>query len=162
MKKLSVHLIILCTFFLHLSNTQAADVEYFDFDKYDAHMASMDERDRDAEKQINRLLAPLDVPLGGNRGNLYNALGDDDAIMQEILAESVRTARIEQERREQQVQPAEWEPSSMNIIDAGELVMQLRRNNHNIIPTPEQMADYLVLNMRVTAAQAKKILEELF
>ena len=162
MKKLSVHLIIFYTFFIHLSNTQAADVEYFDFDKYDAHMASMDERDRDDEKQINRLLAPFDVPLGGNRGNLYNALGDNDAIMQEILAESVRTARIEQERREQQVQPAEWEPSSMNIIDAGELVMQLRRNNHNIIPTPEQMADYLVLKMRVTAAQAKKILEELF
>ena len=162
MKKLSVHLIIFCTFFIHLSNTQAADVEYFDFDKYDAHMASMDERDRDDEKQINRLLAPLDVPLGGNRGNLYNTLGDDDALMQEALAESIKTAKIEQERREQQIQPAEWEPSGMNIIDAGELVIQLRRNNHNIIPTPEQMADYLVLKMRVTAAQAKKILEELF
>lgn len=106
MKKLSVHLIIFCTFFLHLPNTQAADVEFFDFDDYEARMASMDERDQDAEKQINRLLAPLDVPLGGNRGNLYNALGDDDALMQEVLAESIKTAKIEQERRVEQAQEA--------------------------------------------------------
>lgn len=106
MKKLSVHLIIFCTFFLHLPNTQAADVEFFDFDDYEARMASMDERDQDAEKQINRLLAPLDVPLGGNRGNLYNALGDNDALMQEVLAESIKTAKIEQERRVEQAQEA--------------------------------------------------------
>ena len=182
MKKLSVHLIIFFTVFLPISNTQAADVELFDFDDYDGRIASMAEADRVDEEKINGLLAPLDVPLG-NRGNLYNALGDDDATLQEILAESVRTEQIEQERREQQIQrgvnaageeksaaqdkpiaaiqAAEWEPSSMDLIHAGELMMELRRDNNDITPTREKMVKHLASKMGISDNKAKKILEEL-
>jgi hypothetical protein len=133
MKKISVHLIIFCTIFLPISSTQAADVDYFDFDGYEARMASMAEADRVDEEKINRLLAPLDVPLG-NRGNLYNALDDNDVRLQEILAESVKTAQAEQVQRIERAQEAfnETREKAIQINQKiGELTGIVEENSKN-------------------------------
>jgi hypothetical protein len=197
LKNISIHSIIFCTVFFQSFDTQAgeiwenglalhprqANVELFDFDDYEARVASMDERDAKAEEEINRLLVPLDVPLR-NRGNPYDLPGEEDAILQEILAESIRTARIEQENRAEQAQrefkaaaheekavaqnlpviasqPAEWEPLSGQIVRAGELIVELRQSKNGAYPTHEEMARQLVTGMGVTNAQAEKILDEL-
>jgi hypothetical protein len=182
MKKISVHLIIFSTFFIHISNNQAAEVDYFDFDDYEARMASMTEADREDGNKVNTLLAPLDVPLRNPR-DLDDYSSDDDSILERVMAESIETAQREEERRTQEAQrglnaileekpiaqdspippsqPAEWEPLDAHIIQAGELVMALKRGKNGANPTHGEMAAHLVANMGITAAQAEKILEQL-
>lgn len=196
MKKLSIILTSFCAALSWHPSSEAAEVmKPFDFDDYDARMASMAEQDRLAQKQINELYAPLDDDLLDE--DLRQAfalsmmpqpevpvLGEDGSIPQEILAESIRTAQIEQERRVEQAQrelkavheekavvqnppvlasqqPAEWEPLSGHLFRAGELIRELRQSN-GIYPTHAEMAHHLVANMGdVTDVQVEKILSEL-
>lgn len=189
MKKLPIILTSFCTGLICCPSSQAAEVEsgvpfyqnhahvnLFDFDDYDARMAAMDEQDRIAAKQINKLYAPLDIKVE-NPGNFYRS-DEDDPILQNILAESIRTAQIEENQRKLNVaheekavvqeppvidphQPAEWEPSNGHVVRAGALVMELRRSKDGVNPARDEMITYLLANMDVTAVQAEKILEEL-
>lgn len=199
MKKLSLILTSFCAALTCCPNSHAAEVlQPFDFDSYDARMASMDEQDRIAQEQINQLCAPFDdnfdnlsravalskIPQPQVPLNLFRHEGSgEEAMLQEVLEESRRTAQIEEERRVEQAQRdlkatheeksaaqnsaisasqlAEWEPLIIHIIRAGELVMELKRDKGGINPDQEEMVQCLTLKMGITANQATKILEEL-
>lgn len=191
MKKLSLILTSFCAALAWHSNSQAAEVmQPFDFGNYDARMASMDEQDIIDQKKINELYAPLDDDFLDEDLRQAFALSMmpqpevNGVIPQEVLEESIRTAQREEKRRLEQAQrelkavheekavvqdppgivphqPAEWEPSSGDVVRAGDFVMDLKRSKNGVHPTHEEMAHYLVVNMGVTAAQAEKILEDL-
>ncbi len=183
MKKISLILTSFCAALAWHSNSQAAEVmQPFDFDNYDARMASMDEQDIIDQKKINELCAPLDDDLLDEDLRQAFALSMmpqpevNDVIPQEVLEESIRTAQREENQRnlnavheEKAVvqdppvivphQPAEWEPSSGNVVRAGDLLKELWQGNNGVPLTNEEMINCLVANMSVSSAQARKILE---
>ena len=180
MKKLSLILTSFCAALAWHPNSQAAEVmQPFDFDNYDARMASMDEQDIIDQKKINELCAPLDDNFLDEGLRQAFALSmmpqpevNDMMIPQEVLEESIRTAQIERERRElkavHDVQDPpvlvsqsleEWEPSSGDVVRAGDLLKELWQGNNGVPLTNEEMINCLVANMFVSSAQARKILE---
>lgn len=158
-----------------------AYVNLFDFDDYDARMAAMDEQDIIDQKKINELYAPLDDDFLDEDLRQAFALSMmpqpevNDVIPQEVLEASIRTAQREENQRNLNAvhdvvqdppvvvsQPVEeWEPSSGDLVRSGEFVMDLKRSKNGVKPTHAEMANHLVVNMGVTAAQAEKILEDL-
>lgn len=97
-----------------LLQSRHASTDFFDFDAYDAQMASLDEADKKAERDMNTLYAPLDINIDTIRHALDESLipqpivqadlsghaADEDMIMNEIIAASLRTAAIEKAKRE--------------------------------------------------------------
>jgi hypothetical protein len=189
MKKLSLILASFCAALAWHPNSQAAEVmQPFDFDNYDARMASMDEQDIIDQKKINELCAPLDDDFLDEDLRQAFALSMmpqpevNDVIPQEVLEKSIRTAQEEEKRRLEQAQRelkavheekavvqdppvivsqslGEWEPSSGDVVRAGYLLKELWQGNNGVPLTNEEMINCLVATMSVSSAQARKILE---
>jgi hypothetical protein len=58
-------------------------------------------------------------------------------------------------------QPAEWQPLDGQVVRAGELVMELKKNKGGASPSHAEMLAYLQVQMGLTSFQAEKILDEL-
>jgi hypothetical protein len=56
---------------------------------------------------------------------------------------------------------AEWNPNEGQLVRAGELVMELQRQNGNVRPSHAAMATHIRTHMGLTAPQAEKVLEEM-
>lgn len=120
MKKSPLILMFFCTTLAWSPNTHAADEVWgaevhqrhsnFDFNNYDATMASLDAADKEDQRKINEWYAALDnfrqngassqVPHERGPGHLSDRADEDESLMQKILAESVITANREQTQRE--------------------------------------------------------------
>jgi hypothetical protein len=58
-------------------------------------------------------------------------------------------------------QSAEWQPSDGQVVRAGELVMELKKNKGGANPSHAEMVAYLQSRMNLTSFQAEKVLDEL-
>gem|GEM_PF-6917055 len=116
MKKLPIILASFCTVFSWHSTVQASEWgdggvsvhpghsnfagqrQLFDFDDYEARMKAMDERDAQARKDIDELYAPLECVR-------LNKLPENqvDEEMERALAESLKTAEVEETQRRNKV-----------------------------------------------------------
>ena len=55
----------------------------------------------------------------------------------------------------------EWHPKEGHLVQAGELVMELQRQNGNVRPSHAAMATHIQSKMGLTAPQAEAVLEEM-
>lgn len=95
--------------------------------------------------------------------------------IREAEENSLRTFKEEEARRQKPVskapvivgssvgvsQPAEWQPLDGQVVRAGELVMELKRNKGGANPSHAEMVAYLQSQMSLTSSQAEKVLDEL-
>ncbi|OJX10915.1 MAG: hypothetical protein BGO77_05225 [Caedibacter sp. 37-49] len=94
--------------------------------------------------------API-APLGNGQSANVNSNSQSTQIQEPAVVIPDKILQKEQE---------EWHPKEGDLVKAGELIMNLKKEKQ-ANPTNEEMVSYLQNNMSITSSQAHLILEEL-